>query len=258
MLIDSHCHLDFEELNKDLELVVQRALKLDVAVLQTICTQISKFKLIYEVAEKYSNIYCSVGNHPLYLKEEGVTDCASILEFCRLSKVIGIGETGLDYYHTDFDKLSQKKSFIEHIKASQACGLPIIIHTRSADDDTLGILREQMQEKSFTGVIHCFTASRGLANACIDMGLYISASGILTFRNATDIQQTFKELPEDRIIIETDAPFLAPSPFRGKVNEPSYLTHTALFLANLRSKSFQEIAKITTDNFFRLFTKVGR
>ncbi|WHQ47077.1 MAG: TatD family hydrolase [Candidatus Midichloria sp.] len=257
MLIDSHCHLDFEELNKDLELVVQRALKLDVAVLQTICTQISKFKLIYEIAEKYSHIYCSVGNHPLYLKEEGIIDYFSILKFCHLPKVIGVGETGLDYYHSNFNKAVQQKSFIEHIKASQQSGMPIIIHTRSADDDTVGIIKEQMQEKLFTGVIHCFTASRELADACINMGLYISASGILTFKNAIDIQQTFKEIPEDRIIIETDAPFLAPSPFRGKINEPSYLTHTALFLANLRKKSFQEISKITTDNFFKLFTRVA-
>ena len=256
MLVDSHCHLDFEELNKNLDSVIQNAIDAGVTVFQTICTQVSKFDNIIKIARRYHNIYCSVGNHPLYLAEEGIIDHRTLLTYTSFPKVISIGETGLDYYYNNFDKSAQQKSFIEHIKCAQLSGLPLIIHTRSADKDTVKIIKEQMQKYPFTGVIHCFTASKWLADECIKMGLYISASGILTFKNAIDIQNTFKSLPEERIIIETDAPFLSPIPFRGKINEPSYLKHTALFLAKLKQKSFTEIARITTDNFLRLFTKV--
>lgn len=258
MLIDSHCHLDFKELSKNLDNIIQNAAISDVAILQTICTQVSKFDTILKIVQQYNNVYCSIGNHPLYLAEEGIINHQILLMHSNHQKVIGIGETGLDYYHTDFDKSAQQKSFIEHIKCSQLSGLPLIIHTRSADDDTVGILKEQMKEHNFTGVIHCFTASKWLADECIEMGLYISASGILTFKNASNIQNIFKFLPEKHIIIETDAPFLAPVPFRGKINEPSYLKYTALFLAKLKQKSFAEIAQMTTNNFFRLFTKVPR
>jgi len=253
MLVDSHCHLDFAELNNGLDEVVKRASDSAIVLMQSICTQISKFESILSITQKYDMVYCSVGNHPLYVKKEKFASHEDILVHCSLPKVIGIGETGLDYYHPDFDKALQQKNFIEHIKASQESGLPIIVHTRAAEEDTVSILKEHMRKKKFTGVIHCFTSSKWLATECINMGLYISASGILTFKNAVDIQQTFKDIPEDKILIETDSPFLAPVPLRGKSNEPSYLKHTALFLAHLRGKSFEEISKITTDNFFNLF-----
>ncbi|MFQ3307021.1 MAG: TatD DNase family protein [Candidatus Midichloriaceae bacterium] len=255
MIVDSHCHLDFEQLSSDIAGVIQRADEANVKVMQTICTKISEFEKIHSIAKKYTNIFCSVGNHPLNLNEEGLVKNSDIIKLTKKEKVIGIGETGLDFHYSKDNKQLQTKSFEEHIIAAQTTSLPLIIHTREADQETVDILEHHMKEAPFSAVIHCFTASKWLAFKCLDMGLYISASGIITFKNATDIQETFKQIPIDRILIETDAPFLAPIPFRGKTNEPSYLKHTALFLANLLNKPFEEISLQTTKNFFSLFTK---
>ena len=255
MLVDSHCHLDFEVLNSDLKSVIQRAFDNDVGLMQTICTKISEFDKIYQLSESNDKIFCSIGNHPLNLLEEGVVKAEEILNFTNKPKLIGIGETGLDYYYSKDNSKIQKESFIEHIITAQESSLPIIVHTRSADQDTVEILKKYMKVKKFTGVIHCFTASSWLANECIDMGFYISASGIVTFKNAIDIQQTFKKIPVEKILLETDAPYLAPVPMRGKNNEPAYLRYTAEFMAKLLDINLNNFIDITTKSFFNLFNK---
>ena len=255
MLVDTHCHLDFKVLNDDLAGVLERAKANGIAMMQTICTKISEFEKIHAIAKISDNIFCSVGNHPLNLKEEGLVSATEILHYTQKAKVIGVGETGLDYHYSKDTEQLQKDSFIEHIKAAQESSLPIIIHTREADEDTVEILKEHMAIKPFCGVIHCFTASEWLALECVKMGLYISASGIVTFKNAKEIQQTFKEIPLDKILIETDSPFLAPSPHRGKSNEPSYLKHTAQFMAELLEVKLEDFVDTTTKNFFTLFSK---
>lgn len=255
MLVDSHCHLDFEVLNRDLESVIQRAFDNNIGLMQTICTKISEFERIYNISHSNENVFCSIGNHPLNLVEEGVVKAEEILKYTGRDKLIGIGETGLDYYYSKDNEKVQKESFIEHIIAAQETSLPIIVHTRSAERDTVDILKKYMKIKEFSGVIHCFTASQWLANECIDMGFYISASGIVTFKNAKDIQQTFKEMAVEKILLETDAPYLAPVPMRGKDNEPAYLKYTAEFMAKLLDMDLNNFIDITTKNFFNLFNK---
>lgn len=255
MIVDSHCHLDFKVLSDDLEGVIERARRNGVDVMQTICTKISEFERIYSISHANKNIFCSIGNHPLNLIEEGLVKAQEILLYTNRHKLIGIGETGLDYYYSKDNKKVQKESFIEHIIASQESLLPIIVHTRKADKDTVDILKEYMVKKKFSGVIHCFTASNWLAKECLDMGLYISFSGIITFKNSKDIQQILKEIPMGRILIETDSPYLAPVPMRGRDNEPSYLKYTAEFMAKLLDVSTYNFIGITTNNFFNLFNK---
>lgn len=258
MLIDSHCHLDFPILYDNLNLVLERAAEAKITCLQTICTRISEFDKVLNIAQMHNKIFCSVGVHPLNVYEQDVYSAQYIMKLSEHPKVIGIGETGLDYHYdkSQSNQLKQQESFINHINASQETGLPIIIHTRDADLDTVNIIKSEMKRKIFTGVIHCFTASSWLAQECLDMGLYISASGIITFKNALDIQYVFANLPLDRVLIETDSPFLAPVPLRGKSNEPSYLKHTAEFLSGLRKLDYEEVANATTLNFLRLFNKV--
>jgi TatD DNase family protein len=255
MLIDSHCHLDFPEFQKDFELVLQNAYNADVKLMQTISTKISKAPEIIGIAEKYENIFCSVGTHPHEVGNEGLTSVEDIVELTKHPKVIGIGETGLDYYYEHSPKNLQQESFINHIKAAQLTGLPIIVHTRDADDDTIDILYSEMNKKPFTGLIHCFTSSKKLADKALELGLYISISGIVTFKNAEELRHTVKHIPLSRLIIETDSPYLAPSPHRGKRNEPAFVKHTAEFLASLFGVDYTMIAEITTTNFFNLFSK---
>ena len=257
MLIDTHCHLDFEVLNNDLKGVLNRAKKSGIGIIQTISTRISEFEKVYNVANSRKNIFCSIGNHPLNLADEGLLKAKEILKYTNKAKVIGVGETGLDYHYCGdrYFKELQKESFIEHIKVAQESSLPIIVHTREADEDTVTILKQYMKKKKFTGVIHCFTASKWLGMECLNMGFYISASGVVTFKNAKEIQQTFKEIPLNRILIETDAPFLAPVPVRGKQNEPSYLKHIAEFMADLLGVGLKDFIDTTTNNFFNLFKK---
>ncbi|MCH9754090.1 MAG: TatD family hydrolase [Alphaproteobacteria bacterium] len=255
MIIDSHCHLDFKELSSDLDSVIKRASESGVEVLQTICTKISEFDKIRSISEKYNNVYCSVGVHPHEVKNEGVIDCSTIIDLASHPKVIGIGETGLDYYYEHSDKDDQIKSFRNHIEASRITKLPIIIHTRSAEEDTISILREEMQKGVFPALIHCFTSTQELANECLDMGMYISISGIITFKNAEELRSVIKTVPLERMLVETDAPYLAPVPMRGKSNEPAFVKYTVEYLANLINQESIDVENVTTKNFLDLFSK---
>jgi TatD DNase family protein len=255
MLVDSHCHLDFPEYATSLDEVLMRAAANDIGYMQTICTQISKFKQVLTVAERYPHIGCSVGNHPNHVAEEAKVTAQDIIALTKHPKVIGIGETGLDYHYEYTPHREQQDSFIAHIQAAQETGLPVIVHTRDADEDTIDILQEQMDIKKFPGLIHCFSTGRKLAERAIEMGLYVSVSGIVTFKSAADLQNTVKDLPLTSLLVETDAPFLAPVPYRGKTNEPGYTRLTAEFIATLKGIPYAEVARITTENFFRVFSK---
>jgi TatD DNase family protein len=255
MLVDSHCHLDFEDFGPDRADVMTRARNAGVGLMVTIGTRLSRFAEVRAIAESDPAIYCTVGVHPHEAEKEGVGGPAPLLDAARHPKVVGIGETGLDYFYKHSTPAAQERNFRAHIAASRETGLPLIVHARDADADIMRILAEEHARGAFSGVIHCFTASRGLADHCVGLGLYISFSGILTFKNARDIQETAKALPLERVLVETDAPYLAPMPNRGKRNEPAFVAHTAAFLATLRGETPARIADATTENFFRLFTK---
>ncbi len=258
MLIDSHCHLEFKDFQDDFDSVMKKASDNGVEKMVTIGTKISTFHNSLKIAASNKNIYCSLGVHPSHVHEEGVIDWQKIVALCSHPKIIGIGETGLDYYYMRSEKEDQITSFKNHIKAAQETGLPLIVHTRDADQDTVAILKEQLEIKPFKILIHCFTSSNWLAIECLKIGAYISTSGIVTFKNAKDIQDTIKEVPLDRLLIETDSPYLAPVPFRGKRNEPAFVKHVAEFVADLKDVPFKEIATATTNNFYNLFDKTPR
>jgi TatD DNase family protein len=255
MLVDSHCHLNFPDFNGQIDEVVARAVANDVGYMQTICTRLSEFPQILGIAEKYKNIWCSVGVHPNNVDGEELATHEKLIELTHNPKVIGLGETGLDYYYERSDRQKQQQSFIEHIKASQSTGVPVIVHTRAADDDTIEILQNQMAKQKFTGLIHCFSTGAKLAYAAIELGMYISISGIVTFKKSTELQEIVKDLPLEKILVETDAPYLAPMPYRGKTNEPAYTKNTAQFIADLKGIIYEEVASTTTRNFFDLFKK---
>jgi len=258
ILVDSHCHLNFPDFKDDLNAVIERARQAGVGVMQTICTDMAEFDEVRGIAERYEGIYCSVGVHP---NESGATEITTAEELiARTShpKVIGIGETGLDYHYERSGRDSQKQSFIEHIKAARATGLPLIVHTRDADEDTVSILNNEMENGKFKGLIHCFTSSKYLADEVIELGFYISLSGIVSFKNAGAIRDAIADVPIDRLLVETDAPYLAPIPYRGKRNEPSFVIYTNRILSEIKQISEEECAKTTTDNFFRLFDKAER
>jgi TatD DNase family protein len=254
-IVDSHCHLDFDVFKEDFPLVLQRAEEADVTVMQTICTKISQFEEIKKIAEKYDNIYCSVGIHPNEVEKEEHATAERLVQYANHPKVIGLGETGLDYYYENSARDLQIKAFKEHIKASRITGIPLIVHTRSADQDTVAIISEEMKIGGFTGLIHCFTSSRELAHSMLELGFYISISGIVTFKNATELQQIIKALPLEKLLVETDSPYLAPVPKRGKRNEPAYTKFVVEFLADMFNKTPAYIAQVTTENFYNLFTK---
>jgi len=258
MLVDSHCHLDFKELNQNLVSIIESAKNNDVAYLQTICTKISKFNEVKRIAETYNNIFCSVGIHPNDIETEEMHYEDQLVNLTKHPKVISIGETGLDYFYEHSPKEMQQKSFHEHIKASQATQLPIIIHSRDAEDDTYNILAKTQKDTPYPALIHCFTASKEFAIKVLDLGLYISFSGIVTFKNATNLQEIAKTIPLNRLLVETDSPYLAPVPKRGKTNEPSYVKYTTEFLATLLNISYKELSDTTTNNFFTLFSKATR
>jgi len=258
MLVDSHCHLNFPDFRDDLDGVVARARENGVGVMQTICTEMAEFDEIYGITERYKDIYCSVGVHP---NDSGATEVVSaeeLVEKAKFPKVIGIGETGLDYHYEKSDRETQKQSFIEHIKAARESGLPVIVHSRDADEDTVDILKHEMSKGYFKGIIHCFTSTKYLADKSIELGLYISLSGIISFKNAGAIRDAIADVPMDRLLVETDAPFLAPIPHRGKRNEPAFVKYTNKILSEIKQISEGECARITTDNFFRLFDKAKR
>ena len=251
-LIDSHCHLNFEGLSNRLPEVL--ANMEEQSVKQALAISVSKqsFAEVFDIAQANEQIYCTIGVHPDSQEAEEFT-VSEMVEAAKHPKVVGIGETGLDYYWCKGDLAWQHRRFAEHIQAANESGLPVIVHTRDAAADTLAILKEGLTN---SGVIHCFTEDTAFAKAALDLGLYISFSGIVTFKNAPQIQEAAKYVPVDRMLIETDAPFLAPVPKRGKPNEPSYVRYTAEFVAKLRGESVETLAAYTSDNFYRLFNKV--
>jgi TatD DNase family protein len=255
MLIDSHCHLDFPELAADAEGVVARATAAGVGAMVTIGTELSRFPGVLAVAERFPNVWCSVGTHPHESGKELVTDPAPLLAHTGHPKVVGVGETGLDYYYEHSPRPPQIESFRAHIAAARQSGLPVIVHTRDADDDTILVLEDEMGKGAFTGLIHCFTGTQKLADAALALGLSISVSGIATFKNSSTLRDVIKSVPLERLLVETDAPFLAPVPHRGKTNEPAFVVHTAAMLAEMKGVSAGELAAVTTANFFRLFSK---
>ena len=255
MIIDTHCHLDFKEFNEDFNDVLLNAKTNNISGMQTICTKIDEFPKILDIAKKHSNIWCSVGTHPHNAESEKHISQDNIKNLCDNDKVIGIGETGLDYYYENSNKEDQINSFLKHIEVAKITGMPLIIHARDADDDMIEILTKEYNKSPFTGVIHCFTSSYKLAEAALSIGFYISFSGIITFKNADEIRNSCKKIPIERILVETDAPFLAPVPYRGKRNEPSYIAETIKKVAEIKELTVEEVTNITTNNFFDLFTK---
>lgn len=258
MLVDSHCHLDFENFDEDRAETLARAFDAGVGMMVTICTRHSRFDHIRDLARTDDRLYCSVGIHPHQVAEEETATLDWLLSCASDPKVVGIGETGLDYYYDTSPRDDQASSFRTHIAAARETGLPLIVHTRDADDDMVAILRDEAGKGAFPCVLHCFSSSRALAEAALDLGFYISCSGIVTFKNAEDLRDIIRDVPLDRLIVETDAPFLAPIPNRGKRNEPSFVVHTAEKVAELKNLPADEFAQISTDNFFRLFSKAAR
>jgi TatD DNase family protein len=257
-LVDSHCHLDFPDFAGKVDDVLARARAAGVGVCVSIGTELARFPGVKAVAEAHDNVWCSVGVHPHESEKELLDDAAALIAEAAHAKVVAIGETGLDYYYEHSPRKPQRANFRSHIAAARQTGLPVIVHTRDADDDTIGILRDEMEKGAFTGLIHCFTGTQRLADAALELGLYISVSGIATFKNSTALRDVIKTVPLDRLLVETDAPYLAPVPNRGKTNEPSFVVHTANLLAELKGVSPDHLATATTNNFFRLFSKVRR
>ena len=258
MLVDSHCHLDFDVFDEDRSETIQRARDAGVAAMVTICTRVTKFEEISAIAETDDNIWCSVGIHPHQAEEEPVVTVEDLVSRAAHPKVIAIGETGLDYYYDNSPRELQETSFRTHIAASRETGLPLIVHTRDADEDMAEILEDEMEKGAFPGVLHCFSSGRRLAERALDIGFYISLSGIVTFKNAQDLRDIVKDVPVDRILVETDAPFLAPIPNRGKRNEPAFVADTAARVAELKAMDNQALSAASTENFFRLFSKAKR
>jgi len=256
MLVDSHCHLDFPDFATELDAVVARARAAGVGRIVTISTRVKKLPQLVAIAEKYPEVFCTVGTHPHHASEELDIDAAALVDLARDPKVVAIGEAGLDYHYDTGPRDDQLKSFREHIAAARETGLPLIIHSRECDDDMAAVLTEEVAQGPFKAVLHCFTAGAALARTAIDLGLYIGFTGILTFKNSQALRDIAKSLPADRILVETDSPFLAPVPYRGKRCEPAYVAETAKVLAETRGVSAAEIARQTTENFFRLFDKV--
>lgn len=258
MLIDSHCHLDFKDFDDDRGAVLARAKQAGVAMMLTISTKITEAEKIISLAESDDALVCSVGIHPHEAGREPETSAERLVEWAQHEKVVGIGETGLDYFYEHSPRDAQKRNFRAHIEACRISQLPLIVHARDADEDTANIIEEEMTNGDYPGLIHCFTAGPELAKRALDIGFYISISGIATFKNAVDLRETIKMVPLDRLLVETDAPFLAPVPHRGKRNEPSFVADTAAMLADLKGITVEELAATTTDNFFRLFKKAER
>ena len=258
MLVDSHCHLDFDNFDEDRAETIQRALDAGVGTMVTICTRLSRFEQIRDIARSHDRIWCSVGIHPHQVAEEERAETGRLVELAADPKVVGIGETGLDYFYDTSPRDDQKTSFRAHIAAARETGLPLIVHTRDADEDMAEILTEEYANGAYPGVLHCFASGRKLAEAALKIGFYISMSGILTFRNAEDIREIIRDVPLDRLLVETDSPFLAPIPNRGKRNEPSFVVHTAEKASEIKGIEPGSLALATTDNFFRLFSKATR
>jgi len=258
MLVDSHCHLDFPDFQGELDSIVSRARDAGLIRMVTISTRVRRHGDVLAVAERFPDVFCSVGTHPHHAHEELDLSPADLAARTQHPKVVAIGEAGLDYHYDNSPRDAQEHGFRNHIAAARETGLPLVIHSRDADDDMARILEEEMGEGTFPAVLHCFTGSSDLARRAVAIGLFISFTGIVTFKKSDELRRIAASLPADRFLIETDAPYLAPGVFRGKRNEPAYVVETAKVLAEVRGVSFEELARQTTANFFRLFQKVPR
>jgi TatD DNase family protein len=258
MLVDSHCHLDFDDFSGELDAIVARAQAAGIGRMVTISTRVKRRAGLIAIVERFADVYCSIGTHPHHAHEELDVGIADLVALTRHAKTVAIGEAGLDYHYDLSPREAQERGFRTHIAAARETGLPLVIHSREADADMAAILEEETGKGAFPAVLHCFTGGRDLAQRAIALGLFISFTGILTFKKSDELRAIAAELPADRILVETDAPYLAPGRHRGKRNEPSYVVETAKVLAETRNVAFEEIARQTTQNFFRLFSKVPR
>jgi TatD DNase family protein len=256
MLVDSHCHLTRHADDGDLDDVIARARRAGVGTMVTICTRLDEFPAVRGIAEAHDDIWCSVGVHPHDAADAQDVTVRELVELATHPKVVGIGESGLDYYYEHSDRAFQKRSFLAHIDAARQTGLPLIVHSRDADDDMIGMLGDAQADGPFPGLIHCFTSGPELAEKALEIGFYISFSGIVSFKNALSVQEVAQHVPLDRILVETDAPYLAPVPKRGKRNEPAYVVHVAEAVARLRGVEPEELAMASTQNFARVFNRV--
>lgn len=255
MLIDSHCHLNYEGLVENQAAVLGRARDAGVKAFLNISTRQREWADVVATAEREPDVWASIGIHPHEAEQHADLGEAALLAWAEHPRVIGIGETGLDYYYDRSDRSVQRALFRTHIAVARRTGLPLIVHTRDAEEDTLAILREEMEKGPYPALIHCFTASADFGRAVLELGLTISLSGIVTFKNAKDLQKFAAEIPQERLLVETDSPFLAPVPYRGKTCEPAFVAETAKFVASLRGQAFEELAENTTSNFYSLFAK---
>lgn len=258
MLVDSHCHLDFADFEEERDAIVQRALDHGIKRLVTIGTRVRRFGTILAIAERYDSVYASVGTHPNNAHEELDVTADELIRVAEHPKVVAIGEAGLDYHYDYAPPQAQAQGLRTHIQAARVTELPLVIHARNADEDMISILREESGKGAFPFILHCFSSGAELARVGVDLGGYVSFSGILTFKNSPEIRDIARNVPRNRLLVETDAPYLAPVPHRGKRNEPSFVRHTAAVLADTIGVSEEEIARLTTDNVFRLFTKMPR
>lgn len=258
MLVDHHCHLDFPQFAPEREAVVARAKAAGVGIIVTISTRIRRLPELLAITDQHSSVYCSVGTHPHNAHEELDIPLDEIVRLSAHPKVVAIGEAGLDYFYQKSPREAQAEGFRRHIAAARITGLPLEIHTRDADDDTIRILEDEHAKGAFPALLHCYTGGEALARRAVELGLYVSFTGVITFKKSEALRAIAAEVPLDRLLVETDAPYLAPDPFRGQTNEPAFVVHTAQALAKVKGLSTGQIAAKTTENFFRLFKKVPR
>jgi TatD DNase family protein len=257
-IVDSHCHLDYDGLIENVDGILSRARQENVRLVVSIGTRVRRFERLLQLAERYPEVWCTVGTHPHHAHEEADVTVSDLAEIARHPKVVGIGEAGLDYHYDLGPRDAQARGFRVHIEVARQTGLPLVIHSREAELDTAAILAEEMGRGAFKPLLHCFTSKAELAWRGLALGAYVSFSGILTYKNAPALRETAAGVPLDRLLVETDAPYLAPVPHRGKTNEPAFVVKTLERLAQLKGVSVDEMAAITTENFFRLFAKVKR
>jgi TatD DNase family protein len=255
-IVDSHCHLDYDGLRENLPQVIARAQTAGVGLMLSISSRVKKFPQIVEIAEQFNNVYCTVGTHPHNAHEELDVSVQHLVSLAQHRKVIGIGEAGLDYFYDNSPRDAQMEGFKRHIAAARETGLPLVIHTRDAEEDTARVLEDEMNRGKFKAILHCFTGHQWLAERAVELGLMVSFSGILTYKTAEDLRRTAKALPARSLLVETDAPFLAPIPYRGKPNEPAFVAKTLEVLADIRGESYAAMAKQTSRNFFAYFDKI--
>lgn len=254
MLIDSHCHLDFPDFSEEgLDAILDRARAVGIGHFLTISTRLTTVDKLFAIAADHDDVSCTIGVHPHHVAEQGVASVDRLVELAAGPDVIGIGESGLDYFYDKSPRDQQAESFRNHCRACVELDLPLVVHARDADDDVATILQEESQGGKLRGILHCFSSGRGLAEAGLDLGFYVSLSGILTFKKSQDLRDIAHDVPMDRLLVETDAPYLAPTPYRGRRNEPAYVLETAKVLAEVKGVSLEQLAEQTTSNFIRLF-----